>query len=63
MHQEAKPLEVKVQETHPIDHVVLAGEHECAIIYIYRVEELEDITSSGCELTSDAVIDVAVIAV
>ena len=33
-HQEAKPLEVKMQKTHPIDHVVPAGEHECAIISV-----------------------------
>ena len=55
MHQEAKPLEVKVQETHPIDHVIPAGEHECAI--------MEDSTSSASELTSDGIIDGAVIAV
>ena len=32
--KEAKPLEVKVWKTHPIDHVTPAGEHECTIICI-----------------------------
>ena len=64
MHQEAKPLEVKVQETHPIDHVVPAGEHKCAIICIWRAKEFEDNSASSAgELAGDGPIDGAVIAV
>ena len=56
-------MEVKVQKTHPIDHVVPAGEHECTITSIYQVEELEDRISSAGELASDSAIDGFVIAV
>ena len=63
MHQEAKPLEVKVKETRPIDHGISAGEHEWAIICIYRAEELKDSTSFVGELARDGAIDGAAIAI